>query len=153
MKTYNRLFLLFLTVPLVFLTISCEKSNNGNPTGNAEFSINLPVDQTAKSTTISDSVVLSYQVMLSVEDMKGNPVLTDKLIPVYQFGTSFVSEKIEIKTGEFKLTKFMVINPAGAVVYAAPMAGSPLAYLCNRPLPFQFQYFAGSGDHGITGST
>ena len=138
MKTYNRLFFLFLTLPLIFLTISCEKNNNGNTTGNAEFSINLPADQTAKSATILDSVALSYQVMLSVEDLNGNPVLTDKLIPVYQFGTSFVSEKIEIKTGEFKLTKFMVINPAGAVVYAAPKAGSPLAYLCNRPLPFNF---------------
>jgi hypothetical protein len=138
MKTYNRLFFLFLTLPLIFLTISCEKNNNGNTTGNAEFSINLPADQTAKSATILDSVALSYQVMLSVEDLNGNPVLTDKLIPVYQFGTSFVSEKIEIKTGEFKLTKFMVINPAGAVVFAAPKAGSPLAYLCNRPLPFNF---------------
>jgi hypothetical protein len=138
MKTYNRLFFLFLTLPLIFLTISCEKNNNGNTTGNAEFSINLPADQTAKSATILDSIALSYQVMLSVEDLNGNPVLTDKLIPVYQFGTSFVSEKIEIKTGEFKLTKFMVINPAGAVVFAAPKAGSPLAYLCIRPLPFNF---------------
>ena len=94
---------------IVFLTISCEKNNNGNTTGNAEFSINLPADQTAKSTTILDSVALSYQVILSVEDLKGNPVLTDKLIPVYQFGTAFVSENIEIKTGEYKLTKFMVL--------------------------------------------
>jgi len=139
MKTYNRLFLLFLTVPLIFLSVSCEKSNNGSTlTGNAEFSISLPADQTAKSTTILDSVALSYQVMVSVEDLKGNPVLTDKLMPVYQFGTSFLSEKIEIKTGEYKLTKFMVINPAGVVIYAAPKAGSPLAYLCNHPLPFNF---------------
>jgi hypothetical protein len=138
MKTYNRLFLFFLSFPLIFLTISCEKNNTGNATGNAEFSISLPSDQTAKSITILDSVALSYQVMLSVEDLKGNPVLTDKLIPVYQFGPSFTSEKIEIKTGELKLTKFMVINPAGAVVFAAPKAGSPLAYLCNRPLPFNF---------------
>ena len=139
MKTYNRLFLLFLTVPLIFLSVSCEKSNNGSTlTGNAEFSINLPVVPIAKSTPLLDSVALSYQVMVTVEDLAGNSVLTDKLIPVYLFGTSFVSEKIAIKTGEFKLTRFMVINPSGVVVYAAPMTGSPLAYLCNHPLPFNF---------------
>ena len=32
----------------------------------------------------------------------------------------------------------MVINPLGAVVYAAPLAGSPLAYLTNKPLPLNF---------------
>ena len=35
----------------------------------------------------------------------------------------------------------MVINPSGAVVYAAPVAGSPLAYLATRPLPFNFNIF------------
>lgn len=79
--------------------------------------------------------------MISVEDMAGNAVLTDKLIPLYTFGTSFVSENIEIKTGEYRLSKFMVINPAGAVVYAAPKTGSPLAYLCTRPLPLNFNIF------------
>ena len=32
----------------------------------------------------------------------------------------------------------MVINPSGEVVFASPLAGSPLAYLVNRPLPFNF---------------
>jgi hypothetical protein len=138
MKTYSRLLLLFLTISSIFLTISCEKSNTGNTTGKAEFSINLPADQTAKSLTALDSIALSYQVLVSIQDLKGNSVFADKLIPLYQFGTSFVSEKIEINTGGYKLTKFMVINPAGAVIYAAPLAGSPLAYLCNRPLPVTF---------------
>ena len=79
--------------------------------------------------------------MISVADMKGNSVLTDKLIPLYTFGTGFVSEKIEIKTGEFRLTKFMVMNPTGAIVYAAPIAGSPLAYLTKKPLPMTINIF------------
>jgi len=53
MKTYNRLFLLFLTVQLIFLSVSCEKNNNGSTlTGNAEFSISLPVVPIAKSTPL-----------------------------------------------------------------------------------------------------
>jgi len=142
MKTFSRLFLIALVVPSLFVIYSCEK-NNGDSTGKgtAEFSVSLPADIGTKSALAPDSATISYQIMISVEDMTGNAVFTDKLIPIYSFGTGFVSENVEIKTGEFKLTKFMVINPSGAVVYAAPMSGSPLAYLTNRPLPFNFSIF------------
>ena len=138
MKTCNRLFILYLTVTSFFIINSCEKNSRSiDGTGKAEFSVSLPASAGVKSDR-SDSVAVSYQVMISVEDMKGNAVFTDKLIPVYVFGEAFVSENIEIKTGEYKLTKFMVIDPAGVVVYASPVTGSPVAYLCNRPLPFNF---------------
>jgi len=111
--------------------------------GTAEFSISLP-DQLnqSKSGNANDSAQVSFQIMISVKDMDGNAVFTDKLIPLYPFGTSFVSENVEIKEGEFMLTKFMVINPSGSVVYAAPVTGSPLAYLTNHPLPFSFSIMA-----------
>ena len=120
----------FLFLAVVSLS-SCEKKSiDNNGIGIAEFSISVPDEvNLAKSATTTDSAVVSFQIMISVVDMGGNAVFTDKLIPLYTFGTSFISENVEIKTGEFKLTKFMVINPSGAVVYAAPMAGSPLAYL------------------------
>ena len=139
MKTYTRLSLL-LAIPWIFLTISCEKNSSVNtPTGNAEFSVSLASGQAARSSAMTDSIALSYQAMVSVTDLAGNAVLTDELIPVYTFGTAFVSEKIKIKTGEYVLTKFMLIDPAGVVLYACPKTGSPLAYLCNRPIPFNFK--------------
>jgi hypothetical protein len=117
---------------------SCEK-NLPEGKGTAEFSLLLPSQ--LKSGTATDSATVSYQLLISVEDMKGNAVFTDKLIPVYTFGTGFVSEKVEINSGEYRLTKFMVINPEGAVIFASPLAGSPLAYLTTRPLPFSFNIF------------
>jgi len=132
----------FLPVMLILLAAagftSCEK-NLPEGLGTAEFSLLLPSQ--LKSGTTTDSATVSYQLLISVEDLKGNPVFTDKLIPVYTFGTGFVSEKVEIRTGEYKLTKFMVINPDGAVIFASPLAGSPLAYLTTRPLPFSFNIF------------
>jgi hypothetical protein len=115
---------------------SCSKDSGNNGTGTIEFSMTLP-DGSLKSATI-DSGIVSYQLMISVEDAQGNPVLTDKLVPLYTFGKNFISEKVEIKGGEFRLTKFMVIDPAGAIVYASPLTGSPLAYLTNKPLPMTF---------------
>jgi hypothetical protein len=117
---------------------ACEKSLPEGK-GIAEFSLLIPSQ--LKSGTISDSASVSYQLLISVEDLKGNVIFADKLVPVYSFGSGFVSEKVEINAGEYKLTKFMVINPAGSVIFASPLAGSPLAYLTIKPLPFSFNIF------------
>jgi hypothetical protein len=142
MKKLTRFFLFSLAVPSMLFLSSCEKKNIDTiGTGTAEFSISLPDSQITKSSAETDSISVSYQVMISVEDLQGHAVFTDKLIPIYVFGNDFVSENIEIRAGEFRLTKFMVINPSGEVIYAAPVAGSPLAYLTNKPLPFNFNIF------------
>lgn len=122
---------------------SCEKKVADNGIGTAEFSLNALNELSSSKSGISDDStgVFSYQILISVEDMNGNAIITDKLIPLYIFGTGFTSENVEIKAGEFKLTKFMVINPAGEVIYAAPVKGSPLAYLVTKPLPVTFNIF------------
>lgn len=140
----------FLFISLTFLPLigfySCEnRIDENNGSGTAEFSLSLPDEASqAKSgaADTSDSGIISYQILISVEDLDGNAVITDSLIPLYVFGTGWVSENLKIKTGEFRLTRFMVINPSGVVIFATPLAGSPLAYLVNRPLPINFNIFA-----------
>jgi len=141
MKTSIRLMYAILIILAVTGLSSCIKDKGNNGIGTAEFSLNLPDGLSQLKSTTTDSAVVSYQLMVSVVDMEGNSVLSDKLIPLYTFGTGFVSAKIEIKTGEFRLTKFMVMNPSGAIVYASPVTGSPLAYLTNKPLPITFTIF------------
>jgi hypothetical protein len=109
----------------------------------AVFSFNLNNQVKAAKSGPADSTMMSYQLMVSIEDLYGTPVLTDEMIPVYTFGSGFISEKIEIKAGEYNLTKFIVIDPAGQVVFASPMEGSPLAYITNDPLPIYFNIIPG----------
>jgi hypothetical protein len=142
MKTSIRLTYAILLILAVTGLSSCNKDSSENGIGTAEFSLNLPDGLSQLKSTTIDSAVVTYQIMVSVVDMQGKSILSDKLIPLYTFGTGFVSAKIEIKTGEFRLTKFMVLNPSGAIVYAAPVAGSPLAYLINKPLPMTFSIFS-----------
>jgi hypothetical protein len=131
-----RIGLFFLAIIALF---SCEKSKNDYGIGTAEFAVSSPDEVIgSKSASSGDSAYVSYQILFSVEDSQGNPVFTDELIPLYMFGTSFVSENVEIMSGNYSLTKFMVINPEGKVVLAAPLEGSPLAYLVDNPLPMEF---------------
>jgi hypothetical protein len=140
MKSSARFLLLIMAIPAIFAFYSCEKKNTSDKgaTGTAEFSFSLSNQSEAAKSGTLDSGMISYQLMISIEDLNGNPVLTDKLVPVYAFGSGFISEKIEIRAGEYNLTKFLVIGPSGQVLLASPLEGSPLAYITNDPLPVYF---------------
>jgi len=119
--------------------IACDKIPGENQKGTIEFAITVPDEvEGIKSGMKADSLPAVYNLLVSLEDLTGNHV-TDTLIPVYSFGSGFVSEKLELNVGEYKLVKFMVINPAGEVLFASPVAGSSMAYLVKRPLPVIFR--------------
>lgn len=140
MKALIKYLYVFLFPLVALCVLSCEnRMDNMTGKGKAEFSLNMPEDGTKSLSGSSlDSGIMSYHVLVSIEDMEGHSVIADSLIPIYTFGTSFTSENIELQSGEYNLTKFLVINPSGSVVYAAPIEGSPLAYLVNDPLPVSF---------------
>ena len=66
------------------------------------------------------------------------------LFPFICSGAAYISEEVEMASGDYILTKFMVINPAGEVILATPVEGSPLAYLVDDPLPISFSIVAGT---------
>ena len=139
MRKSVKLSLLLIVLLSAAGLYSCEKINSeSTKKGTASFSIALPSNVTAKSLQASDSSNNSLQILVTITDNNSNAVFTDKAIPFYLFGTEYVSDNIEIKSGDFKLTKFMVVNSLGEVIYATPLEGSSLAYLCTRPLPMAF---------------
>jgi hypothetical protein len=140
MKTPSRFFQMTLALLAMVTFFSCEK-NTESGFGKAEFSANLSAEGLQKSLSLDDSTIVSWYILVSIEDMEGNMVVTDKMIPLFVFGNGFVSEKLEIKAGEYKLVKFMVINSTGEVLFASPLEGSPLAYLVDKPLPISFQIY------------
>ena len=140
MKISVRLLLYIMVITSFTGFYSCDKkTSSNNVTGMAEFSFNL-LDQksSAKSGSVFDSAIVSYHLVISVEDTYGNPVMNDKTFPLLIFGSGYITDKIEFKAGEYRLTRFMVVNPAGEVVFASPVEGSSLAYLTNDPLPLYF---------------
>jgi hypothetical protein len=138
----NRILIAAVVIIAIAGIFACSKRNSGKLAGGqASFTIKLPAVKSLQKA--ADSTTVSFHILISVTAAKGTAIFTDKLFPLYLFGTEYITDNIEIKEGNYLLTKFMVINPAGVVIYATPVAGSPLAYLCNNPLPSAFAITAG----------
>ncbi len=120
---------------------SCDKNDVTVP-GKGEAAFSVAVDQSLKSAMTDSTEMVSYHLLISVEDTHGNAVLTDELVPLYVFGNGFLSEKVKLETGKYLLTKFLVIDPSGKVIYASPRKDSPKAYLVKKPLPIPFNIHA-----------
>lgn len=141
MKTIVRSFLLILLV--VFAFSSCEK-NSDTSKGTAKFSIAAIEQSNQLKSAWADTDLVSYHLLVSVEDSDGSSVLTDHLVPVYLFGPGYISEELEMNEGDYRLTEFMLIDPSGSVIAATPVEGSPLAYLVKNPLPLGFSISSGT---------
>ena len=140
MKTI-KLLGLALIVLSAGLMQSCEEKPEVK--GKVDFSISLSEDDMKKSVNEdgeSDIIApdFGWHLLVSIYSVDGSVVMEDEIIPLYGFGSGYVSEKIELKVGEYFLEKFMVIGPYGDVIYAAPLEGSPKAHLVNDPLPIEF---------------
>lgn len=141
MRTTFRSFTLILLV--VFAFSSCEK-NSDTSKGTAKFSIASIEESNQLKSAWADTDLVSYHLLVSVENSDGSAVLTDHLVPVYLFGSGYISDELEMSEGDYRLTEFMLIDPSGAVIAATPVIGSPLAYLVNKPLPLEFSIRGGT---------
>ena len=94
MKTVFRSVSLILLV--VFAFSSCEK-NSDSSKGTAKFSIASIEESNQLKSAWAEGDLVSYHLMVSVEDNEGNPVFTGKLVPVYPFGPGYISEEMEME--------------------------------------------------------
>ncbi|HYW96328.1 MAG TPA: DNRLRE domain-containing protein [Bacteroidales bacterium] len=137
--------LILILLPAMILSIyACEKARERpEEKGSVEFLINT--GQGILKSTPSDSIPPSaFRILIAVSDRNGVTIIPDTSVAVYSFGDGLVSEKLRMNAGSFLLTKFMLIDNNGKVLYAAPLERSPRAYLVNKPLPLRFDVKAGA---------
>lgn len=153
MKTLIRFFSLMMLVAAAGIFHSCEKLNPDDPgKGILEITLNdLQDDGLLKSATTdtadsiatdTDSATGSLYILITISDENGTVVLDDEMIPVFNFGGNYVGQRIDLDAGKYSLTRFMVINANGKVIYASPLEGSPKSYIVDRPLPVGFSISA-----------
>lgn len=76
------------------------------------------------------------EALITIEGTSGQ-VIYDGSIKLTTFGDRYISEQLALGTGDYKLTKFILLG-SGKAKYASPLVGSPMAHLVKRPLPIEF---------------
>lgn len=80
-------------------------------------------------------------VLLSIESASGEIIYSNERIELYSLGGEFISEELEMNTGDYYLTSFLLVNASNEVVFIAPIQGSTQAQYVSNPLPLWFSVF------------
>jgi hypothetical protein len=119
---------------LLFVLASCQHDENVSPQkGHATFSLSTVERSNGRG---KDAVALAY-VLLSIKGRDGKIQENIKL-ELYHLGQDYVSDNLELETGDYELTQFAVLNNVNTIIYATPGSGSELAKFVTHPLPIGF---------------
>lgn len=135
----KRNFSILMLAVLLVIFPSCEE-NTEMAKSRVRFELS-GIENTLKSFSPSDSLPDPngyWRLIVSISSTSGRPVFENQEIELLVFGEGFLSDEIELESGTYLLTRFLVVDPSGSVIYATPKEGSPKAQLVNHPLPFEF---------------
>ncbi len=120
---------------IVILFTSCTDDAAIETTGNVTFSMNKTRNAGGRTASSIDEVA---GVLVSIETRQGNPVYDLKELPFVKFGDRLLTGQITLPSGNYKLTKFLLVDDDKNVLFATPLAGSEHAPLVEHPLPIEF---------------
>jgi hypothetical protein len=138
MKLTRTLLRLLVLIPIFFIS-SCEKHLEDQEEGTLELGVFLDqLDGKLKSAISDSSDIRTHYVVLSVLNENGKLVLDHERLELYNFSGHWITKEIKLKVGHYEVVKFLVVDAEGNVLLAAPVEGSPMAYLVDNPLPSPF---------------
>lgn len=123
---------LFLSIIISTLFFSCKEEEPVAEKGNVKFGF---------STELKTDNIARY-ILVSVTDKDGASILSDEKIELFSMNGSYLSSEIDIEAGDYKLTKFVVLNANNEIIYLTPQEGSIKAILVSDPLPISFSISA-----------
>lgn len=127
---FYRFVLSLFAVSVFTFVVSCDDEPAQVQEGKVEFSF--------ENSSGGRQFAEAKSVLVTVKDATGAFVYERKKLLLFQFSGEYLSEPIALKTGNFKLTEYVVLDENDNAVYATPMEGSPLEHLVDDPLPINF---------------
>jgi hypothetical protein len=134
-----KIYLWILFFLPAFLFSSCEKLFDTEQEGILELAIMIDGQEQLKSALNDSTNLATRYLIVTVVNENGEAVLNDEQIELFDFGGHWITKNIKLKVGSYELTRFLIVDPQGIVLYAAPLEDSPKSYLVNDPLPIQFE--------------
>ncbi|HEX2934248.1 MAG TPA: fibrobacter succinogenes major paralogous domain-containing protein [Bacteroidales bacterium] len=144
MKNLKHLLILAgLTLASTVLFTTCTKDKDTEATDQeVSFAVKL---STSKSSSLLKSVSARTlndvkKIILTIQNADGTPTSYNQAdVKIFQMNGEFFSQRITLKTGNYKVTQFMLADSAGNTIYATPLSGSQEAQFVAYPLPLEFE--------------
>jgi hypothetical protein len=124
----------FFALTFLLVAFSCREDE----VTTSKLLISFGVDHKDLGSGRESSTEVPSSLVISVTKSDGTPVFENKKLELLQFGSGYITEGVELATGNYKITKFLVLNSVDKVVYATPLEGSDKASMVNDPLPIDF---------------
>lgn len=81
---------------------------------------------------------VASSAIISIKDGQGNLIFENHKLSLTLFGQDYISEGLQLGTGNFTLTGFAILNSANEIIYATPVENSDKAKIVTKPLPIPF---------------
>ena len=134
------------SLTLVFYN-ACDEDELSTPKGNVTFAVaNLRNDNNAGRNleTLTPAFLL-----VDIDDENGNKLLVNRMMSLHPFGETYITENLELNKGNYKLSKFLVLDTTHTVIYATPLKGSDRGKYVNNTLPVYFSIAENTETHVV----
>ena len=102
---------------------SCDKLTEEKAEGSIEFGMSIDLSGQDLKSSSDDSVrIENHAVIVTLGNESGEHILNNERLELYNFGGRFVTNEIKLRTGHYKLLKFMVIDGTGTNLTSTPTA-------------------------------
>ncbi|GHN00783.1 hypothetical protein WSM22_22720 [Cytophagales bacterium WSM2-2] len=116
-----------------FLFYACKNENTDPTRGFVTFS--LSQDNIINGRVASGNAAAA---VVSIKDNQGRLVYENHKLSLLSFGQGYLSEGVQMGTGNFTLTSFTILNSDNKIIYASPIKNSGKSQFVTDALPIAF---------------
>lgn len=143
MKNSKTVFLLLSVILTSILFITCQKESNAPIAIDSDvtFAVNIshPISAVTMKRAVAYDLVDADRIIITIQNIDGSATkYTSSEVKIQQMNGSYYTQKIVLKTGNYKLTEFLILNANDSTIFAAPLVGSQEAQNVSSPLPIAF---------------
>ncbi len=129
---------LICVIGISMIWFACQKESEIIGKGEVSFNISSQSVSELKSTQSYD-LNNADKVILTVQENDGSPTdYTQYELNIHKMGNAFITKKIALQFGAYKVTEFYIIDALDSVIYASPLEGSLMAQNVTDPIPVLF---------------
>jgi len=143
MRNFRVVSFVMAVILFLRLVISCQKDSNEPIASDYEVAFAINTSNLKSFYLLKNAMdynlVDADKIILTIQNSDGSATkYTDSEVKIQQMNGYYYTQKIVLKTGNYKLTSFLILNANDSTIFAAPIAGSQEAQNVSSPLPIAF---------------